>query len=161
IPAAAAFLGLAFMLCTLVIAGLPPMSGFVGKVAMLTALLNPTGLGAPAGPLPGPLGWTLLALMIGTGLLALIALTRSGIRHFWASHDRAAPPLQVLEGTPIALLLAGCVLLTIQAGPVMNFTLHTAQALHAPGRYVHAVMSAIPKPNPPAMPLSSPKKEAP
>ena len=33
----------------------------------------------------GPAGWTLLALMIGTGLVALMALTRSGIRHFWAA----------------------------------------------------------------------------
>ncbi len=122
IPAAAAFLGLAFMLCTLVIAGLPPLSGFVGKVAMLTALLNPMGLGQSEGLPPGPMGWTLLALMIGTGLLALIALTRSGIRHFWASHGRATPPLRVLEGAPIALLLAGCVALTVQAGPVMDFT---------------------------------------
>lgn len=45
IPAAAAFLGLTYMTCTLVIAGLPPLSGFVGKFAMLTALLNPLGLG--------------------------------------------------------------------------------------------------------------------
>ena len=161
IPAAAAFLGLAFMLCTLVIAGLPPLSGFVGKVAMLTALLNPMGLGQSEGLPPGPMGWTLLALMIGTGLLALIALTRSGIRHFWASHGRATPPLRVLEGAPIALLLAGCVALTVQAGPVMDFTQAMAKALHAPGHYVQAVMSAIPLPNPPAMPLASPKKEAP
>mgnify|MGYP006207743409 CR=1 FL=1 len=68
------------------------------------------------------LGWTLLALMLGTGLMALIALTRSGIRHFWASHGRATPPLRVLEGAPIALLLGGCVALTLQAGPdVLRF----------------------------------------
>ncbi len=161
IPAAAAFLGLAFLLCTLVIAGLPPLSGFVGKVAMLTALINPAGLGASAGPAPGPLGWTLLALMLGTGLMALIALTRSGIRHFWASHGRATPPLRVLEGAPIALLLGGCVALTLQAGPVMRFTSQSSQALHEPGRYVEAVMSATPIPNPPTMPLAHPAKEAP
>ena len=97
---AAAFLGLAFMACTLLIAGLPPLSGFVGKFAMLTALLNPLGLGASAGLRLGPAGWALLALMVATGLLALIALTRAGIRHFWASHDRATPRLRVLEGLP-------------------------------------------------------------
>ena len=48
IPAAVALLGLAFMACTLVITGLPPLSGFVGKFAMLTALLNPFGLGQPS-----------------------------------------------------------------------------------------------------------------
>src|SRR5574337_1102988 len=94
IPAAAAFLGLAYLMCTLVIAGLPPLSGFIGKFAMLTALVNPLGLGSSAGTQPGVAGWTLLALMIGTGLLALMALTRTGIRHFWASHDRPVPQLR-------------------------------------------------------------------
>ena len=56
IPAAAALLGLAFIVCTLVIAGLPPLSGFVGKFAMLSALLNPLGLTSSAGTQPGAHG---------------------------------------------------------------------------------------------------------
>ena len=35
-----AFLGLSFVACALLIAGLPPLSGFVGKFAMLSALLD-------------------------------------------------------------------------------------------------------------------------
>ncbi len=149
IPAAVAFLGLAFMACTLVIAGLPPLPGFVGKFAMIHALLNPLGLGSSGGFVLGSAGWALLALMVGTGLLALIALTRAGIRHFWASHGRASPKLLVLEGLPIAMLLTGCALLTWQAGAVMRYTQATADALHAPSTYVQAVMSARPVPNPP------------
>jgi multicomponent K+:H+ antiporter subunit D len=161
IPAATAFLGLAFLVCTLVITGLPPLSGFVGKFAMLTALLNPLGLGASAGLRPGPAGWGLLALTIGTGLLALIALTRVGIRHFWAAHDRATPKLRVLEGLPIAALLAACVALTVQAGPVMGFTQAAANALHAPDTYVRAVMSAMPIPGPVSRADAPAVKEAP
>jgi len=152
IPAAAAFVGLSFMACTLLVAGLPPLSGFVGKVAMLTALLNPLGLGSSNGQQPGLVGWGFMALLIASGLLALIALARAGIRHFWSAQGRPTPQLRIVEGLPIAFLLAACVGLTVAAGPVMRFTQATADALHAPGTYVRAVMSAAPVPNPPHPP---------
>ena len=148
IPAATAFMGLAYLMSTLVIAGLPPLSGFIGKFAMLGPLLDPQGLGTAPGTSPGPAGWTLLALMIGTGLVALMALTRSGIRHFWAASERDRPQLHVLEGLPIALLLAACVVLTVQAEGVMRFTTATARALYAPAGYVRAVLNAPPRTGP-------------
>ncbi|MFT4243251.1 MAG: monovalent cation/H+ antiporter subunit D [Acidovorax sp.] len=148
IPAAAALLGLGFMVCTLVIAGLPPLSGFVGKLAMLTALLNPLGLGSSAGHQPGAQGWMLFGLLIATGLLALIALTRAGIRTFWAESGRGTPQLRVAEGLPIAVLLCACAVLAAQADPVIRYTQATANALHAPATYIDAVMSAAPKPGP-------------
>ena len=150
IQAAAAFIGLAFLVSTLVVTGLPPLSGFVGKLAMLSALLDPLGLGAPAGTPPGAAGWLLLALLLATGFAALTALTRAGIRHFWGSFDRMAPELRVLEGLPIALLLAACMLLTVLAEPAIGFTRAAATALHAPSTYVRAVMSATPRPSPAA-----------
>ena len=161
IPAAAALLGLAFIVCTLVITGLPPLSGFVGKFAMLSALLNPLGLTASAGTQPGAPGWALFVLMIATGLLALIALTRVGIRHFWSTHVRVAPQLRVLEGLPIAVLLALCVALTVMAGPLMQFTQATADALHSPGTYIRAVMQAQPIPGPTTPGNAHLPKEAP
>lgn len=147
--------------CTLVITGLPPLSGFVGKFAMLSALLNPLGLTASAGTQPGAPGWALFVLMIATGLLALIALTRVGIRHFWSTHVRVAPQLRVLEGLPIAVLLALCVALTVMAGPLMQFTQATADALHSPGTYIRAVMQAQPIPGPTTPGNAHLPKEAP
>lgn len=152
IPAAAAFLGLAFIMCTLVIAGLPPLSGFIGKFAMLTNLINPVGLGQSAGYQAGHWGWVLLALMIATGLLALIALTRAGIRHFWATHERGTPELRVSEGLPIAALMALCIVLTVKADSAMQYTQNAANALHAPRTYIQAVMETSPVPNPVATP---------
>lgn len=150
IPAAAAFLGIAFIMCTLVVTGLPPLSGFIGKFAMLTNLVNPVGLGQSAGYQAGRMGWVLVALMITTGLLALLALTRAGIRHFWATHDRRKPELRVLEGLPIAGLMALCVALTLHAHAAMDFTQSAANALHSPATYIRAVMQQQPTPNPPA-----------
>jgi multicomponent K+:H+ antiporter subunit D len=152
IPAATAFLGLAFMGCTLVIAGLPPLPGFVGKFAMVHALLNPLGLGASQGLHASAAGWTLIALLVGSGLMALLGLTRVGIRHFWSAQGRSSPRLLVLEGMPIAMLLAACAALVWHAGAVMRYAQATADALHAPSVYVRAVMTTLPVPSPAAPP---------
>jgi multicomponent K+:H+ antiporter subunit D len=147
-PASAAFIGLSFMVCTLLISGLPPLSGFVGKFAMLTTLLNPLGLGTSSGVQAGWLGWTMVALLIVTGLMALIALTRAGIRHFWANPEQSAPSLQVAEGLPIAALLLCCVALTVKADDVMRYTTRAANALHSPDVYVSTVLGLAPVPAP-------------
>lgn len=148
VPAAAAFIGVSFMICTLLISGLPPLSGFVGKFAMLTTLLNPLGLGTSNGIQAGWQGWAMVALLIVTGLMALIALTRAGIRHFWANPEQSAPSLKVAEGLSIAALLLCCVALTVKADDVMRYTQRAANALHSPDVYVSTVMGQTPVPAP-------------
>ena len=140
-------LGIAFTLCALLIAGLPPMSGFVGKVTMMTALLNPKGLGVYGNNIPFS-AWVLLALFLISGLLATIAYSRAGIRFFWSPRGRPAPHLKVIEVAPIGMLLLLCVLLTVRAGPVLRYTELTASHLHAPHAYVDAIMGAPVKPGP-------------
>jgi multicomponent K+:H+ antiporter subunit D len=145
-PAATVFLGLSFIACALLVAGLPPLSGFVAKVAMLAVLL---GL-ADAGGAVSAAAWALVAALIGSGLLSMIALSRAGIRHFWAPHDRPPPRLRVVECVPIAALVVACAVLTIRAEPAYRYAMDAAQALHQPGGYIDAVMSARPVPPPSA-----------
>ena len=102
-----------------------------------------------------------IAAIFSGGLLALIALSRAGIRHFWSTHVGVAPQLRVLEGLPIAALLALCITLTLLAGPVMRFTQATADALHSPGTYIRAVMQAQPIPGPTTPGNAHLPKEAP
>ncbi|KAF1020160.1 MAG: Na(+)/H(+) antiporter subunit D [Paracidovorax wautersii] len=148
IPAATAFLGLGFICVVLLVAGLPPLSGFVGKVAMLSALLNPHGLQQGASVITGTvtMPMVLLALLILSGLCALIAMSRAGIRHFWAVVDRGTPKVRLAEGLPIAALLLACITLAVKGDPVLRYTHATAQALHDPSRYIHAVLSKEPRP---------------
>ena len=147
IPASMAFLGLAFIFCTLLIAGVPPLSGFVAKFAVLSALLNPSGLGAGDGQ-PGTAQWALLALLIASGLASTIALSRTGIRYFWAPQERPAPRLRVIECVPIMLLLGVCIVLTAKGDAVLRYAQATAEALHRPGPYIEAVLSSRPVPAP-------------
>jgi multicomponent K+:H+ antiporter subunit D len=138
IPAIMGILGLAFLGCALVIAGLPPLSGFVAKFALLTAALNPSEA-SQGGPVPA-VSWALLVAVILSGLAALIAMTRAGIRAFWASPDRAVPRVRVIEIAPVAFLLILCAMQTIQAGPIMRFMHAAAESLHAPRGYVRDVL---------------------
>jgi multicomponent K+:H+ antiporter subunit D len=142
IPAGVAFLGLGFMGCTLLLAGLPPLSGFVGKFAMLSGLLD--------APVVSTSAWSFLALLLVSGFLTLVALSRTGIRHFWTQPHTAMPALRAMEVLPVAALLAACVALTIEAGPVMQHASATAEGLFAPQAYRDAVAGALQVPNPAA-----------
>ncbi len=146
IPAAMAFLGLAFIVCALTIAGLPPMAGFVGKVVMLSALLNPAGFGESA--TVSVAAWVLLALLVASGLLATIAMSRAGVRYFWATHDRPVPRLRIIETLPIGALLLLVGALVWQADAVLRYVNATARGLHDPKEYIGTVMSAKPVPSP-------------
>jgi multicomponent K+:H+ antiporter subunit D len=142
IPAGIAFLGLGFVACTLLLAGLPPLSGFIGKFAMLSALLDT--------PVIPPANWSFLALLLLSGFLTLVALSRAGIRYFWTQPMSSMPALRALEVLPVAALLAASVALSIEAGPVMRHAGDTAHNLLTATAYRQAVMGARQTPNPPA-----------
>lgn len=143
VPAATAFLSLAFAACALMIAGLPPLSGFVGKFGMFHALLNP----APGAAAIGVAGWSLMALVFGSGLIATISLLRLGVRTFWAS-GAAAPALHGTEAAPVAALLLVSVLLTVQAQPVFDYLARASADLHRPALYQERVLATPAVPGP-------------
>jgi multicomponent K+:H+ antiporter subunit D len=134
IPAALVFLGLAFAASALATSGLPPLSGFVAKVSMLSVLAD---LGTTA-------AWILSALLLVSGLGAALALMRIGMRHFWTAQERPAPHLSVIETLPIAALVLLMVALVVYAEPALGYARSTAATLHAPDLYIEAVMSARP-----------------
>lgn len=138
IVATMGLLGVAFIACALVIAGLPPLSGFIAKFALLSAALHPSEMNS-GGSIPGS-GWALLVVLILSGFATLIAMTRAGIRSFWAAPDRTVPRVRVIEMAPVMFLLIVCAAQTVQAGPVMRFMQATAQSLHASDGYVRGVL---------------------
>jgi len=136
-------LGLTFMVCMLLVAGLPPLSGFIAKVSLLTSIVD----AARTTPTPTAV-WTMAALLLLATLASTIALSTAGIRHFWKNSDRLAPRIQVIEAMAIVGLLAACMALTAWAEPVLRYTRAAANDLHAPQHYVDAVMSTQPRPGP-------------
>ncbi|MBC3205795.1 monovalent cation/H+ antiporter subunit D [Pseudomonas sp. SWRI111] len=147
IPWTMAFLGLSFIACALLIIGMPPLSGFIGKLSLIGALLNPQGLGIDA-PISSA-AWALLALLILSGLASLMAFSRLGIQRFWTPEERPSPLLRKFECAPIFLLLGLSIALTFKAEPLLRYTQATADALNNPQQYVMAVLGtrAVPGPD--------------
>jgi len=140
VPGTMAVLGLCFCACAILLSGLPPLSGFLAKFAMLHGLFNPGSFGDDA-PVSGA-EWAYTALLILSGLAAMIAMNRVGIRTFWTSIEGTIPRVFLIEITPVLILLAACVFLSFQAGPVMRYMDATAKSLGEPQNYIGRVMSA-------------------
>jgi len=130
LPAQPARLGLLFFLGAVAAAGLPPLSGFIGKVLLLRSVA------------PSEAVW-LWGVVLLAGLTALIALTRAGSRIFWRTKGEgvAGTAAGMMRLVPAALLLALSVLLTVFAAPVSRFTEAAALQLLNPEQYIAAVLA--------------------
>ncbi|NMO18648.1 monovalent cation/H+ antiporter subunit D [Pyxidicoccus fallax] len=145
-PASTALMGMAFIACTLLISGLPPLSTFIGKVGMLSAALGAGGASAPV----SARAWLFTGVLLGCGLLTLIALTRTGIRTFWSEMHRQPPRVRAPEGLPLVALLTACGVLALAAGPTMELASATARSLYDRRGYIKAVLGAEVRPPPTA-----------
>ncbi|MGA0564594.1 monovalent cation/H+ antiporter subunit D [Ancylobacter sp. VNQ12] len=133
IPATIAVLGGAFLACTALLAGMPPLSGFIAKFAMLSALIN------EGGRIPAE-HWALVGLLIASGFATLIAMTRTGIRNLWVPAETAIPRVRAIEALPVGGLLLLCVAMTVLGGPAMRYMEATAQVLYWPAVYANDVL---------------------
>jgi multicomponent K+:H+ antiporter subunit D len=136
IPVAMAFLGLTFICCALLIAGLPPLSGFVAKFALLHATVAESAENGASW-----YGGAFCAAVLISGIAAVIALSRIGLRLFWSVGDRRTPRLRVIEAAPPGFLILLCLGLSAGAEPVMTYLNSAAQSLHSPEIYIEVVLS--------------------
>lgn len=139
-PATLAVLGICFAACGILLSGLPPLSGFVAKFAMLSALIG-TG---PSGSTPTASALVFVTLVVLGGLATLIALTRAGIRTFWSSIEGTVPRVLVIEIVPIMLILAATATLTVRAGPALAYADATVRSIVDPKFYIEAVDRVVP-----------------
>ena len=142
IPGTIAILGGGFIFCALLLAGLPPLSGFIAKFAIIDALFSHVVI--------APAHWIMIGLLILSGLATMIVMTRAGIDLLWTPAEDAPSRLSLVEVTPIALLLSVCLGLMLAAGPAMKYMDATAAALYNPGDYIAA---AGPPPPPAPVPV--------
>lgn len=139
-PPLPALTGLFYIVAAVALVGLPPLPGFIGKALLLAA--------TPDAQVP----WV-YAAVLGSGLLALLGLSRTGTRLFWrvAPAEDTAPPVPApdaarhrAEIAAIALLLGFLVAMTVAAAPIARWTQATAAQLLDPGAYIDGVRAATP-----------------
>ncbi len=164
LAAASPVLAFAFIIPALNLGGIPPFSGFIGKVALLQA-------GAEDGSV---LAWLLVGGSVVTSLLTLYVVMRVWTKAFWRARADAPEgdlsdhtPSALLDRTehaddvafgdradvgrlPLAMLLPTMALiavglaLTVAAGPILGYSDRAAGEVLDPSQYVTAVLGGRP-----------------
>jgi multicomponent K+:H+ antiporter subunit D len=126
-----ALLGGLFFIAAIGVAGLPPFAGFAAKVYILKSALS------------HPAAYWVLGVILGTGLLVVVALSRAGSAIFWRTGETppAGEPAGLVRLTPTAALVLGAAFLMVVAGPATEYTRATAAQLADRSGYVDAVMA--------------------
>jgi multicomponent K+:H+ antiporter subunit D len=113
-----------FLIAAIATAGLPPLSGFLGKLMVLQSTTGPTAL-----------VWTVILI---ASFLAILGLARAGSALFWAPEGDTPAHLLPAQAIAPALLVAALALATIFAGPLHGWLAATAAELHDPLPYIRA-----------------------
>ena len=159
LAAASPLLAFVFVVPALNLGGIPPFSGFIGKVALLEA-------GAQNGSV---LAWLLVGGGVLTSLLTLYVVVRVWTKAFWRSredapegHLSAAAPSVLLDEpediqfvdrdqvgrmpvgmlVPTGALIVVGLTLTVLAGPIFAYSDRAADEVLDRGQYICAVLGA-------------------
>jgi multicomponent K+:H+ antiporter subunit D len=127
-----------FFAGAIAMAGMPPLSGFLGKLLVLDALRA-----------PGEMAWAWTVILVGS-LFTILGFARAGSILFWKStatppaatdmpSDDAAPA-DALEVAPAMATIALLAALAVFAGPVADFLDATSAQLFDRAGYIAAVM---------------------
>ncbi|MEH8018871.1 monovalent cation/H+ antiporter subunit D [Rheinheimera muenzenbergensis] len=124
-------LGVMFMLAALSVAGLPPMSGFIGKLMLLQAVQQ---------PLQQMWIWSLVLL---SSLMVIVGLSRAGSSLFWrvSGNDCGTEKAEPLQIFAVCWLLAASPLLVIFAGPLTELAQQAAVQLHDVSSAVNLIIA--------------------
>ncbi len=157
LAAASPLLAFVFVVPALNLGGIPPFSGFIGKVALLEA-------GAQDGSV---MAWVLVGGGVVTSLLTLYVVARVWTKAFWRSREDApeghlsgAAPSVLLDEpediqfvdrdhvgrmpvgmvAPTGALIAVGLALTVLAGPIFAYSERAASQVLDRGQYISAVV---------------------
>lgn len=117
-----------YFLGAMALAGLPPLNGFISKLALVQG-----GISASS--------WTALLLVVSAGLITLLYMMRTWSLIF------QQPPAEGMKAKPggdnplaPALLISVCVLLGLYAAPLIDVVTRAVSDIRDPSIYIRAVL---------------------
>lgn len=128
------FLGICFLLVSVAVIGMPPLSGFIGKVWLLNATLNSDH---------GLIFWPVYLL---ASLAVLIAVAKAGSTVFWR-HDATLTAsteqtrVHTAQLVAVLILVACAPLMSIFAGPLSEYAIGAATQLHDINGNINVILS--------------------
>jgi len=135
--------GVLFFLGGMALAGIPPMNGFVSKLALFQSGVAVS----QAQPVDGSTGvWVPLLLMGLSSILTLVYVFRGFMTIWWEPFEPESPEQKVKSHGDSLLAPAGlitlCLVLGLWGEPLINLAANTSAWLREPQKYVRAVMKA-------------------
>ncbi len=147
-----AWLGFLFFVAALALVGIPPTSGFAGKLLLIVAGFERADYW----------GWGASLLIILTSALTLVAVGKAWCSAFWSDppprHERADPRPQSRNRLSIlapSLLVALSIAIGLGAGPFHDLARAAAQDVLDPKPYIHSVLGTSLSAPPPLLPESA------
>jgi multicomponent Na+:H+ antiporter subunit D len=127
-------LAVLFLIPAMSLAGLPPLSGFFGKLTLAQAGLETSR-------------YAIVAVSLVAGLLTLFSMTKIWSEAFWKDPPgnpapRASVPFMMFG--PAAALAALTLVISVFAEPFMALSLRAAEELMNPQIYIDAVLGTAP-----------------
>lgn len=141
-PLQKGLLGTLFLIAALAMIGMPPFSGFLGKLLMLQATTPDTAR-----------LWLWPALLLSS-LVLILAFSRTGSTLFWRTTGSGgkAEPAHPAQLAATLILLAAAPLMALLAGPITSYAEATALQLHQPESLIHTIFPDTPQSTPGVQP---------
>ncbi len=143
-PGVRTMAGVMFLVAAVSIAGLPPLSGFIGKTMLLQSVPD------------AAVRWA-WPVILGSSMLVVVGMTRAGTRIFWkpapaaaaaAEHAASARGLgraRLPETLATMLLLSYGVAMALAPAPILRYTQAAAAQLLAPAELIEELRASMPQ----------------
>jgi multicomponent K+:H+ antiporter subunit D len=127
-------LGVCFLIAAVTVMGMPPLSGFIGKVWLLKATLNAEYT---------VVFWPVYLL---ASLVILVAVSKAGSTIFWhhqakvtgSTRQERVHPAQLVA---LIILISGAPLMSVFAGPLSEYAIGAATQLHDFNNNINLILS--------------------